>query len=62
MAPCVLQQYEVVRSRLEGRKSNGGEEREGKGIFASSRTNIFWSGVVELFFVCFLVTGAARRE
>ena len=41
--------YENERSSLEGRKSNEGE-RGGKDIFASSRTNLFWHGVVELFF------------
>ena len=42
--------YENERSSSEGRKSNEGEERGGKDIFASSRTNLFWRGVVELFF------------
>ena len=41
--------YENERSSLEGRKSNEGE-RGGKDIFAFSRTNLFWRGVVELFF------------
>ena len=41
--------YENERSSSEGRKSNEGE-RGGNDIFASSRTNLFWRGVVELFF------------